>query len=146
MARTWIQVWLVAFAVSSVACGDRGAPRVEADADESAPANDHATVTLGDRTWTFSDFSCLVIAREEFVNAVPQVSDDGEVKLSATHETNGRSMVTVKDVEGAFQYSAGNLPPAPAVTIEGRTVTFEGTFINDFDTTERTDGSVTLQC
>lgn len=134
-------------------CGDGSDGRSDADSvartatDGNAGAGKHATATLGDRTWTFSPISCVIIRTEEYVQSGPDRSDDGTVVLSATHEPEGRTAVGVSAEDGSFQYSVGEGGrPRPAVTIDGRSVTFEGTFVNEFDGTDQVEGSVELQC
>jgi hypothetical protein len=135
----------VAMLVPLVTCGgDADAERTE----DAAPAvsSDHATVALGDRTWAFSTFSCVIIQGGQYMTAVPQVSDDGSVRLSASYEPNVQSTVTVSAEDGSFQYSAGEAGPRPTVSIDGRVVKFEGTFVNDFDGSDRIEGSAEFRC
>lgn len=113
----------------------------------SATAPDHATVIVGDRTWTFSDFSCLILRSEEFIQVVPQLSDEASVKLEVSHEAGGRSAVVVSAEDDSFQYTIGEGGRSgPSVEIDGRTATLEGTFVNSFGGREEIEGSVTLRC
>lgn len=115
--------------------------------DRDAGARKHATATLGDNTWSFSPISCVIIRSEEYVQSGPDRSDDGTVVLSATHEPEGRTAVGISAEDGSFQYSVGEGGRRkPGVTIDGRAVTFEGTFVNEFDSTDQVEGSVELRC
>lgn len=133
-------------------CGDGSDGRSDADpvartATDGNGAGKRATATLGDNTWSFSPISCVIIRSEEYVQSGPDRSDDGTVTLSATHEPEGRTAVGISAEDGSFQYSVGEGGrPKPAVTIDGRTVTFEGTFVNEFDSTDQVEGSVELRC
>lgn len=55
--------------------------------------------------------------------------------------------MTIHDVNDTFQYAAGEGGrDAPAVTIDGRNVKFEGKFINMYNSTDQVEGSVELPC
>lgn len=113
----------------------------------TATTRRQAMVTVGDRSWTFSDFSCLILRGEESVHAMPQLSDDDSVKLEVSHEAGGRSAVIVKAVDDSFQYTMGEAGRAgPSVEIDGMSATFEGVFVNAYGSGEQTEGSVTLRC
>jgi hypothetical protein len=152
---------LLVSALLAAGCGpDAGDAADAADAGNASPPADRAAssaatstgersavVTLGDRTWRFSQVSCRVIAAEGYVDANPSVSDDGTVRFEATHEPGGRTVVTIRDTNRTFQYSAGEGGgDAPAVTVDGRNVKFEGVFINMFNSTDRVEGNVELKC